>query len=123
MSTIGIMDTSGGTKRRHKIWPEALKREIVSATLKPGASVSMVARQYDVNTNLVFTWRRRYAEEATGGPKLVPVVVTPDASVATAPTPSPEFIEIELPRGYRVRIGGSVKAATLRLVLDALERR
>jgi transposase len=51
------MDTKGG-KRRHRRWPEALKREIVAATLAPGASVSVVARQYDVNANQVFGWRR-----------------------------------------------------------------
>jgi hypothetical protein len=33
---------------------EALKREIVAASLAPGASVSIAARQYDVNTNMVF---------------------------------------------------------------------
>ena len=43
------MDTSLRAKRRHKVWPEALKREIVAACLVPGASVSMVARQYDAN--------------------------------------------------------------------------
>ena len=58
------MDTSGA-KRRHKRWPEALKREIVAATLAPGASVSVVARQYDVNANQVFSWRRRYREAAS----------------------------------------------------------
>jgi transposase len=47
------MDTSDA-KRRYKRWPEALKREIVAATLVPGASVSVVARQYDVNANQVF---------------------------------------------------------------------
>jgi len=46
------MDRSGA-KRRYKRWPEALKREIVAATLVPGASVSVVARQYDVNANQV----------------------------------------------------------------------
>jgi transposase len=54
------MDTSLRVKRRHKVWPEALKREIVAACLAPGASVSTVARQYDVNTNMVFTWRKLY---------------------------------------------------------------
>jgi hypothetical protein len=48
------MDTSLRVKRRHKVWPEALKREIVAACLAPGASVSMVARQYDANANMVF---------------------------------------------------------------------
>jgi transposase len=55
-----IKDTSLIVKRRHKVWPEALKREIVAACLVPGPSVSMVARQYDLNTNMVFTWRKRY---------------------------------------------------------------
>ncbi|MEJ0046439.1 MAG: transposase [Rhodospirillales bacterium] len=38
--------------------------EIVAASLAPGASVSVVARQYDVNTNLVFSWRKRYGRRA-----------------------------------------------------------
>ena len=36
---------------------------------------------------------------------------------------SADLIEIELPGGYRVRIGSNIKAAALRVVLDALERR
>jgi transposase len=55
------MDTSL-ERRRNKRWSEVLKREIVAATLKPGASVSLVARQYDVNANQVFGWRRWYRE-------------------------------------------------------------
>src|SRR5438270_12066627 len=38
------------------------RREIVEETLKPGASVSQVARAHDVNTNQVFHWRRQYRE-------------------------------------------------------------
>lgn len=125
MSTNGIMDTSLRVRRRHRSWTEALKREIVAASLEPGASVSVVARRYDVNTNLVFTWRKRFGDspKSAPAPRLVPVVVTPDQPVAAVPTPSSERIEIELPRGYRVRVGGGVNAAALRLVLDALERR
>ena len=123
------MDISLRTKRRHKVWPEALKREIVAACLVPGASVSMVARQYDVNTNMVFTWRKLYGGAPDMvAPQLVPVVVTPDPpvaapSAASADPPSADLIEIELPRGYRVRIGSNIKASALRVVLDALERR
>ena len=36
------------------------RRRIVEETLKPGASVSLVARAHDVNTNQVFKWRRQY---------------------------------------------------------------
>ena len=130
MSTTEIMDTTSRVKRRHKVWPEALKREIVAACLVPGASVSMVARQYDVNTNQVFTWRRLYAEASDAAVlQLLPVVVTPEQPAAlppaspAPPAPSADVIEIELPSGYRVRIGSTIKAAALRVVLDALERR
>jgi len=119
------MDTSAGAKRRNRSWPDALKREIVAASFAPGASVSIVARQYNVNSNQVFAWRKRYGDTsiATPGPQLVPVMVTPDQSVEAAAAISSDVIEIELPRGYRIRVNGSVKAATLRLVLDTLERR
>jgi transposase len=124
VSTGAMMDTSVQV-RRHRSWPEALKREIVAAATAPGASVSVVARRYDVNTNLVFTWCRRFAgANTTRGPQLVPVIVTPEQSATVPPSaPGSDLIEIEHPRGYRVRITGSVKAATLRLVLDALARR
>ena len=125
MSTNAIMDTSLRVRRRHRSWPEALKREIVAAASAPGASVSAVARRYDVNANMVFSWRRRYgdAPRAASAPRLVPVVVTPDRETAALPAPGADAIEIELPGSYRVRIGCGVKAALVRLVLDALERR
>ena len=80
VSTKAIMDTSR-ERRRNKRWPEAVKREIVAATLAPGASVSVVARQYDVNANLVFSWRRRYRDVGapsptlSSAPGLVPVTI------------------------------------------------
>jgi transposase len=124
-----MMDTSLSVKRRHKVWPEALKREIVAACLAPGASVSVVARHYDVNTNMVFTWRKRYGgAPEKAAPQLLPVVVTPDLPGDAPPAPPAglgpaDLIEIELPRGYRVRVGSNIKASALRTVLDALERR
>jgi len=112
-------------RRRHRSWPEALKREIVAATLTPGSSVSVVARRYDVNANQVFAWRRRYPAGSAEPPalQLMPVTVTPDQPIVTAPARGGQLIEIELAGGYRVRIGSGVKASALRLVLDVLERR
>ncbi|HKH00127.1 MAG TPA: transposase [Bradyrhizobium sp.] len=112
-------------RRRHRSWPEALKREIVAASLTPGVSVSLVARRYDVNANQVFAWRRRYragSAEPTAL-QLMPVTVTSDQPTAVAPARASELIEIELASGYRLRIGSGVKAPALRLVLDVLERR
>ena len=93
--------------------------------MAPGASVSVVARRYDVNTNLIFTWRKRFGEasQASRAPQLVPVMVVPDPPAATPPIISADIIEIDLPRGYRLRVGRGVKGVALRLVLDALERR
>ena len=123
MSTNAVMDTNK-RRRRHRSWPEAVKREIVAATLVPGSSVSLVARRYDVNANQVFAWRRRYrgtiAEPA--GLQLMPVTVMPDHPVGTAPAGASELIEIVL-NGYRIRVGDGINASTLRLVLDVLERR
>lgn len=125
------MDTRG-TKRRHKRWPEALKREIVAATLAPGASVSMVARQYDVNANQVFSWRRRYRGEqgpsssAPPASDLVPLTITaePADETALAATPAAsDAIEIEVSDRYRVRVGSGFDGRALKRVLDVLRRR
>ena len=125
VSTNTVMDTSLRVRRRHRSWPEALKREIVAASFAPGASVSVVARQYDVNSNQVFAWRKRFGDGSTASPaaQLVPVILTSDLTGKTAPAPPADTIEIELASGHRVRVGGGVKAASLRLVLDALGRR
>ena len=112
-------------RRRHRAWPESLKREIVAATLLPGSSVSRVARRYGVNANQVFAWRRRYRDVASEPAelRLLPVRVMPDQLEGAAPARASEVIEIVLAGGYRLRVGEGVQAATLRLVLDVLECR
>ena len=132
MSTDAKMGTSG-ERRRNKRWPEALKREIVAATVLPGASVSVVARQYDVNANQVFSWRRRYGQigKPVAAPPstsaLVPVLIAPDPENvvgATSTTPSTaETIEIEVAGDCRVRVGASFDARALKRVLDVLRKR
>ena len=117
------VDTNSAERRRNKRWPEALKREIVAATSRPGASVSVVARQYDVNANQVFAWRRRFraaAEVAT--PALVPVTITPESEEKPAPAFS-DTIEIEVGGDCRVRVGSSFDGRALTRVLDVLGKR
>ena len=123
VSTNPVMGTN--KQRRYRSWPESLKREIVAASLMPGASVSRVARRYDVNANQVFAWRRRY-QGAAAKPteiRLLPVTVTPDQLDESAPARVSGLIEIAMAGGYRVRVGEGAQASTLRLVLDVLERR
>ena|SRR5271168_1264167 len=123
------VDTVATPRRRNRLWPEALKREIVAASFEPGASVSVVARRYDLNTNQLFAWRKLYrtdggAQAGSSGPMLFPVTVTAEPEApATSTSSAAETIEIELGDKYRVRIGSGVDGKALRRVLDALERR
>ena len=125
------MGTNGG-RRTNKRWPEALKREIVVASFAPGASVSVIARQYDVNVNQVFSWRHRYgpATEAVARPappvprpRLVPVTIGVESeSSAALPGSSSagDTITIEVAGTYLVRVGANFEAHVLRRVLDCL---
>jgi transposase len=127
--TKSIMGTTATGRPRNRSWPEALKREIVAASLAPGSSVSMVARHYDVNANQVFGWRKRYRDEPRGpavpsAPQLIPVMVTAEPDAATTPSSLVvETIEIDVTGKYRVRVSSGVDAQALQRVLDVLERR
>ena len=120
MSTKLVMGTNG-IGRRNRSWPETLKREIVAASYAPGLSVSMVARQYDVNANQVFGWRKRYRDEPRAptmptAPQLIPVVVTAEQdAVATQQSSVAEKIEIDVASKYRVCVGSALPPCTASL--------
>src|SRR3982074_2272603 len=105
------MGTTGTGRLRNRSWPEALKREIVAASFAPGSSVSVVARQYDVNANQVFSWRKRYRDDPhpaadRPAPQLIPVMITAEQdAVAAQPPAVAEQIEIDVTGKYRVRVG------------------
>ena len=124
------MDTSLVVRRSNRAWPEALKREIVAASFAPGASVSVIARQYDVNANQVFAWRKRYgkAEPAltdSVSPQLLPVMITPEPPDDTVPSSATTVAMIEIGGigRYCIRVGAGFDGAALRQVLDLLEGR
>jgi transposase len=122
------MDTTGTGRRWNRSWPEALKREIVAATFAPGASVSVIARRYDVNANQVFRWRKLFrdcpdAPASPTAPQLVPVIVTAEERSGAAAPRAVDTIEIEVAGQYRIRVGSGVDGKALRRVLDVLERR
>src|SRR5579871_954555 len=55
------------------------RRQIVEETMKPGASVALVARAHDLNANQVFKWRRQYRQgrlEVDNANTLLPVKVS-----------------------------------------------
>ena len=126
------MEIGGGKRFRTKVE----RRQIVEETLKPGASVSRVARAHDVNANQVFHWRRQYREGwfDEGGKKstaLVPVklsrAVEPlmmerrrKSQTAAASTPAGS-IDIDLGHA-RVRIEGAADPECVRAALEGLVR-
>ena len=132
MSAYREADTkeAGGKRRR---WPEALKRELVAATLEAGASVSSVARRPDLNANMLFKWRRRFMaarRQASAPPSgLVPVEIVPDAPMISSTTvesrpvadrPAAGSIEIALSSGVRVKIKGVVDPAAVTAAVTAV---
>jgi transposase len=53
----------GGRRQRFSV---EQKQQIVEATLVPGASVALVARERGVNANQVFAWRKSYQQGLLG---------------------------------------------------------
>ena len=65
---------------RHRRWREEERQKILAAAFAPGASVSEVARQYDVATCLIYKWRQQALSVSSGGPSFTPVAVDEPAS-------------------------------------------
>jgi transposase len=67
-------DTAAGAKahRARRFRSKQERRQIVEETLKPGASISRVARAHDVNTNQLFKWRREFAKDDWKSRRLPP---------------------------------------------------
>src|ERR1700757_2148259 len=57
---------SGPYKRPN--FPMEFKRQLAEQSFEPGASVALIARQNDINANLLFKWRRQYLQGAYGLP-------------------------------------------------------
>src|ERR1700732_1150477 len=131
VSTTGLVDTKSKPlpARRRREWPEALKRQMVAETLEPGASVSIVARRHDVNTNQLFKWRRELLPKAVPAgveaSTMAPVGVGGGGAGAWRPgdrrrADRKGIIEIEFGSGARVSLRGEVVPAVLRQVIELL---
>jgi transposase len=111
-------------QKKRRVWSAEEKRLVCGQARLPGVSVSQVARRYDVNANLVFTWLRdpRFADGGGGGEvaSFLPVEIVRAPELAAAPTPGDGRIEIELAGGHRLRIVGSYDPEALARLLRGL---
>ena len=107
---------------RHYL-PE-FKRAVVEETLRPGASVALIAREHGINANQVFHWRKLHREGLLG-----------DASSAMLPVTLEPAVAVDRPNGVqvsgslliesgrlRLHIEGRPDAETLRVILAELLR-
>ena len=123
-----VVRLKDGRTRRFRSKQE--RRQIVEETLKPGASIALVARAHDVNANQVFKWRRQYQQgrlEVDSRTTLLPVKVS-DAIQTLPATPRRKqrtrrsgIIDIDLGHA-RVRIEGTADPECVKAALEGLIR-
>ena len=107
---------------RHHL-PE-FKRAVVEETLRPGASVALIARQHGINANQVFHWRKLHREGLLGDASsaMLPIIIEPEVAV-DRPNGVQASGRLLIESGrLRLRIEGRPDAETLRVVLAELRR-
>jgi len=112
-------------------YSKEFRERLVALTQEPGASVSAIALKHQLNTNLLFKWRRQELREQAlarlKAPALLAVTVEGQARTVSGKRPAAApvaggTIEIELPAG-RIRLIGAVDAEALRTVIGVLAER
>ena len=122
---VGAVAASGAAiGRRRRGWTPEEKQRIVAESFVSGTSVSVVARRHDVNTNLLFTWRRQLRGSSAGPPDQ-PGGFVPAAIAVEPPAACPRGsgrIEVVLASGIRVIVGTEVDESALARVIKVLSR-
>lgn len=131
-SQSGEGDTGGARlvqKRRQ--YSKLYKRQVVEEALAGEDSVSVIARRHDINTNLLFNWRKQYLAgkyDAADASSLIPITVGPMAELPVTPRDKGSKqtgsgagrLEIVLFGGHRVLVEGAVDPMVLRTTLEVL---
>lgn len=124
-TTVDTVGESGNRKGRPN-YPIDFKRRLATAACEPGVSVSKLAQQHGLNTNMLFKWRRDLRaglldEAGSQSTHLVPVVVqrAPVFSALSSAPSSACSIEIVIADAV-VRVSAGTDPALLQLVLAGL---
>ena len=121
------LDQSDSQRTRYRRHADAFKLELVQRSLRPGASVSRLAREYDVNANQIFAWRKAWREGRLGSMSFLPVNIvkedggcTIEADEAQARQPVGRIV---LERGeVRMLVEGAPDPQVLRQIVQAVFR-
>ncbi len=115
-----------GNRKGRPNYSAEFKQQIVAAACEPGASVSKLAMEHQLNANMVFRWRRELGAKTAGTPqvlpKLLPIVLKHHSETATPVVPAPSAsCRIEVMIGDAcVRVVGKPDEAALRSVFRSL---
>jgi len=111
-------------KSARRRFTQAYKRQVVEQSLQPGASAARVAREHDINSNLLHTWRWHYRTGLLGPVETQAATLIP---IALSALPTNEIIPVPSERVLSIRCGelhitlqGEVDQATLKTVLASL---
>jgi len=117
---INFRDTMTARPRKYQHHPTAFKRQVVEASLVPGASVAALALQHGINANQVWAWRKLHKEgrlDAAAPPLLAVDVVDTEPK----PTQAPPAGQLEITIGsVRLRVSGLVDPLMLKTAIAAL---
>lgn len=118
MGTILEIEVEHSKRRRSANYPLEFKRQLAQQACDSAVSVSQLALQHGLNTNMLFRWRRQLMAGQLDQAKLVPVTLAQASPISKGQAGS-GMIEICIGEAA-VRIEGSPDPATLTLVLKAL---
>ncbi len=95
--------------------------------MQPGVSVAQLARENNINDNLLFNWQRRYQPELSGTPASTPALILVTLTATERPasplTPSAEespCSELVLPAGT-LRISGKLTPELLQTLIREMQ--
>lgn len=115
-------DSAKPTRRRYT---QAYKRQVVEQSLQPGTSAAQVAREHNINGNLLHTWRWHYRSGLLGPSlaagtttALIPVELTSATSDLTS-CGAERLLSIRCGE-LHITLQGEVDPATLQTVLASL---
>lgn len=110
-------------RSRRPNFPREFKIALVEKSMMPGISVAQLARENDINDNLLFNWRRLYQQGLLGTPAstpaLFPVTLTTTDRPVSPLIPSAEAspcCELVLPAGT-LRIRGTLTPELLQMLV------
>ncbi|TNL02469.1 IS66 family insertion sequence hypothetical protein [Kosakonia cowanii] len=128
-ATASVETTTVYRRPRRPSFPREFKIALVEQSMQPGISVAQLARENNINDNLLFNWRRRYQQgllaARTDAPVMLPVTIAAESGSGQAqPLPTQRddvpCCELVLPAGT-LRISGKLTPELLKILIREMQ--